>query len=208
MTTTNTAKKSRKATHKGICQCCGRLQKLPYGRLSQHGYTVTWGFFNGVCGGAEHLPLELDRTELDRTVKLLRNHAEDLLERDPTVVYCDVARTSRYVGRQRISEGGLVKFDDFDEFRKLAIENRDKWGKSFWKKGFDYSTLTTSDVDRLVEEYGSVEEQEEKTIIDKFMAARKNARRQAKANAEAAIRHADYLVDLADKVHGQPLKHL
>lgn len=49
---------SKKATHDGSCQLCGRQQKLPGGRLSQHGYTVQWGFFNGVCPGSEHLPFE------------------------------------------------------------------------------------------------------------------------------------------------------
>lgn len=47
------------ATHQGECQGCGRVQKLPGGSLSLHGYTVEWGFFNGTCGGAKHLPYEL-----------------------------------------------------------------------------------------------------------------------------------------------------
>jgi hypothetical protein len=47
------------ATHKGHCQICGSLQKLPKGRLSLHGYTVAHGFFSGVCSGARHLPFEL-----------------------------------------------------------------------------------------------------------------------------------------------------
>lgn len=48
-----------KATHSGSCQWCGRDQKLPGGRLAKHGYTVKWGFFNGVCRGAEELPFEV-----------------------------------------------------------------------------------------------------------------------------------------------------
>lgn len=62
---------AKKATHSGTCQCCGRVQKLPNGRLSNHGYTVDWGFFNGTCGGSKELPLEQDRTILDTTVKSL-----------------------------------------------------------------------------------------------------------------------------------------
>lgn len=48
-----------KATHEGHCQWCGRLQKLPGGVLAKHGYTTKWGFFSGVCMGAEHEPIEL-----------------------------------------------------------------------------------------------------------------------------------------------------
>jgi hypothetical protein len=46
------------ATHRGHCQLCGSLQKLPKGMLSLHGYTVAHGFFSGVCAGAKALPFE------------------------------------------------------------------------------------------------------------------------------------------------------
>jgi len=48
-----------KATHKGHCQACGRLQMLPNGKLAQHGYKITHGFFSGVCVGSKHLPFEV-----------------------------------------------------------------------------------------------------------------------------------------------------
>lgn len=47
-----------KATHTGTCQICGNMQKLPNGRLSKHGYTVDYGYFNGVCRGHGALPFE------------------------------------------------------------------------------------------------------------------------------------------------------
>lgn len=50
---------AKKATHYGTCQACGRLQLLPGGRLSDHGYELQHGFRNGVCMGAGHLPLEV-----------------------------------------------------------------------------------------------------------------------------------------------------
>lgn len=49
----------RAATHKGHCQACGSLQKLPKGVLAKHGYTVTHGFFSGVCQGSGHPPIEV-----------------------------------------------------------------------------------------------------------------------------------------------------
>lgn len=48
-----------KATHKGTCQICGSAQKLPGGNLSKHGYTTRWGWFEGTCPGAHHLPFEI-----------------------------------------------------------------------------------------------------------------------------------------------------
>jgi hypothetical protein len=47
------------ATHRGHCQACGRLQMLPKGVLSIHGYKVTYGYFSGICAGTKALPFEL-----------------------------------------------------------------------------------------------------------------------------------------------------
>lgn len=60
---------SKKATHYGTCQVCGRQQKLPGGFMSKHGYTVEWGWFNGVCPGADHLPFEKSKDLIEKAIK-------------------------------------------------------------------------------------------------------------------------------------------
>lgn len=58
-----------KATHQGHCQACIATQKLPDGRLAKHGYVVAgYGFFNGVCMGSGHKPLEQDKTIVERSI--------------------------------------------------------------------------------------------------------------------------------------------
>jgi hypothetical protein len=47
------------ATHRGSCQICGNVQKLPDGVLSKHGYTKQWGFFSGTCPGSGWRPFEV-----------------------------------------------------------------------------------------------------------------------------------------------------
>jgi hypothetical protein len=64
------------ATHNGTCQVCLRMQALPNGKLAKHGYTVEHHYFEGVCPGAAHLPLEQDRTVADEVVASLRDRAE------------------------------------------------------------------------------------------------------------------------------------
>jgi hypothetical protein len=58
-----------KAINRGHCQVCNRVQKLPDGLLAKHGYTVMDGWFNGVCPGAAHLPLEQDKTMVEWSIK-------------------------------------------------------------------------------------------------------------------------------------------
>jgi len=69
--------KSR-ATHKGHCQVCNNIQKLPGGLLAAHGYTVMqrgWGgWFSGTCHGSHNLPFERDRALVD--LSILKAHEE------------------------------------------------------------------------------------------------------------------------------------
>jgi hypothetical protein len=65
---------SRKHTHRGSCQACGRVQAhQANGLIAKHGYTVDWGFFNGICAGADRKPLEVDKTLTLQIIEQLRN---------------------------------------------------------------------------------------------------------------------------------------
>ena len=65
---TPATKPSRKATHTGTCQVCGRAQKLGGGVLSLHGYTTDHGWFEGTCSGSIRLPFELDKSLIDDAI--------------------------------------------------------------------------------------------------------------------------------------------
>lgn len=70
-----------KATHRGTCQCCGALQKLPAGVLAKHGYEVArWGFFNGICQGAGEKPFEQDYSLIEKFIVNAQARREDLLK--------------------------------------------------------------------------------------------------------------------------------
>lgn len=74
-----------KATHKGHCQVCGHLQKLPKSKLSKHGYTTRCGFFEGVCFGAEHLPFEQDKSLIETAIRQAKERAVALSEQATAV---------------------------------------------------------------------------------------------------------------------------
>lgn len=79
--TNSRAAKSNKATHSGHCQACGRLQKLPNGKLSKHGYTVEHGFFSGVCRGTNYLPFEQSCDQVRRYIGEAKSEVEFLTKR-------------------------------------------------------------------------------------------------------------------------------
>lgn len=167
---------AKKATHTGTCQSCGRRQKLPGGRLSKHGYTVDWGYFNGICSGAEHKPLEEDRTILDRTVQLLNDHAEYLENNEPTKVRCPVADKAGTWSQKRVE---VLVENDWDAFLKLAREHQDQWTRHGW----------------YTEEYV-------RKAFDQYV---KYAKADMASKARHARAHAKFLLELAEKVHGSDL---
>ena len=65
-----------KATHSGTCQICGGFQKLPNGVLSQHGYTVQWGWFNGICSGSKNLPFEQSIALIEEQIVFVKRKIE------------------------------------------------------------------------------------------------------------------------------------
>lgn len=67
-----------KATHYGECQVCGHRQKLPNGKLSNHGYSVRAGFFEGTCRGAKKLPFELDKSLIDGSIEMANAQLQNL----------------------------------------------------------------------------------------------------------------------------------
>lgn len=68
----------QQSTHSGHCQICCRLQKLPGDRLSKHGYTKEYGFFNGTCFGSDALPFEKDISLIHQMIKLQTENAKNI----------------------------------------------------------------------------------------------------------------------------------
>lgn len=68
-----------KTQNRGHCQCCGRIQAvLAKGLISNHGYEVKDGYFNGVCQGHHYKPIEVERTVADAVVKRVREDVKNL----------------------------------------------------------------------------------------------------------------------------------
>ena len=66
----------KKSIYRGECQACGARQKLPQGKLAEHGYTASWGFFSGTC---HKLPYE-ESCEYIKTCILRASGQKETLE--------------------------------------------------------------------------------------------------------------------------------
>lgn len=70
---------SNKATHKGTCQFCSAVQKLPGDVLAKHGYSVDYGFFNGTCPGSGNLPYEKSSELIEASIIKATNNIKALM---------------------------------------------------------------------------------------------------------------------------------
>lgn len=136
---------SSKAKFEGTCQGRGSFQKLPDGRLSNHGYTVDWGFFQGTCRGSKELPFEQDFLLIHKFINEVTKDIENLVtKRDEVLqstdnknVYRNIHSSGQHTWEQReiiveeipYSSGGgsYFKFEWFysdEEIEKLKKTHR------------------------------------------------------------------------------------
>lgn len=60
--------KGERLQYRGICQVCGHEQAIVNGKMAKHGYTVKFGFFNGVCAGEHFAPIQHSTEEAERII--------------------------------------------------------------------------------------------------------------------------------------------
>jgi len=124
---------SRPAQFYGHCQWCGSRQKLPGGVLSLHGYEVSsWGFFEGICSGARHLPFEQSKDLIDESIAFAQHKRANLMLKRGLALVVDPASTnkswrdvyhpelsSRTRGSVRLWHLGEFKTDDSGRVRSF-----------------------------------------------------------------------------------------
>jgi hypothetical protein len=71
---------------RGNCQCCGRQQAVKNGMMAKHGYTVEHGWFNGVCSGERHAPIQVSRAETDKIIADIKAEIPELLKQAEQVI--------------------------------------------------------------------------------------------------------------------------
>lgn len=126
-----------KATHRGTCQWCGAIQRLPDGRLARHGYTVRNHWQQGICPGSGHLPYELSAGLIAESVEhadaqLIMNEQKQKAVQaiDPetsTKAWLHVYHrelSSRTSGSVYIWEEHELVPDEFSEFWHLYVDTR------------------------------------------------------------------------------------
>lgn len=102
---------------RGNCQCCLRDHAiLKTGLMSKHGYEVRNGWFNGVCSGQYHKPIQHDRAHTDAIAVMIREEAVRLLAYATALRNGSTKPTLAPVGGW--TKAKVVSFDEAPEHMK------------------------------------------------------------------------------------------
>lgn len=132
---------------RGHCQHCGRQQAVQRGRMSKHGYEVKGhgqgGWFEGVCHGDQHVPLEQERKHADAMMAAVTSDVANLRQRrldllagkwGPSSVQGHYNAAKREYDRIPFSEAPAYKQREAIESTAWQLEARANSGES-WVKG-------------------------------------------------------------------------
>jgi len=89
------------ATHKGTCQICGSVQKLPNGKIAKHGYSVKYSMFIGTCKGSGGLPLEVSNDLIIKSIAIANEMIQGLQANIQSLVSGEKAAYIHIDGKNR-----------------------------------------------------------------------------------------------------------
>ena len=194
--------KNKTHTHKGHCQVCGRIQAVDvtHNFIAKHGYTVDFGFFNGVCEGSGELPLEIDKSITEETIVELTNY---------------VAFQSSYL--EGLESGKVENLDYYwVTFKNSELEGEEDKviGISNSKKSFDryinkycsrFAYLDGVGFAKHCELRNKSQRLYRKSTEEMMQELIKDEIRQTSFNIKQATLLKNQLEEMVSEVHGQPL---
>ena len=193
-------------THKGHCQVCGAMHAVDnsHNGLAKHGYDVSWGFFNGVCSGADNLPIQLDRaladrtiTSLDKEIVSLQKSLDSINDWFPETVY-GYKLDGEFVSLPQL----YGTFHRTDELQKLATDQY-SWNVRTYQKlteqGYTSVSLTFNEFKIATD---TIDYENPARYLQSW---RETRARRLKNNKSQAEGHKYFLQELIEKFHGKPL---
>ena len=131
-----------KTQTRGNCPCCGKGQAvMADGRMSQHGYTVDNGWFNGVCSGYRYEPMQVQRAVTDNIVASVRDEVIALVQEANGIESGKVVLKVAYKDYNRMHPIE-VPFAEATKFeQKYAIESKIRALRSRARIGKEFATF-------------------------------------------------------------------
>tara|TARA_Y100000816_G_scaffold177373_1_gene128019 strand:- start:625 stop:1464 length:840 start_codon:yes stop_codon:yes gene_type:complete len=176
-------------THRGHCQACGRVHAVDTAKnlLAKHGYTVEFGYFDGVCTGSDRKPLEVDKSFTEATIVRIYEWIDGQ----------KVLLQEAIEGRKTFSHYTLEKTKNGFRFHPFS-------DKHFMVQGLTIVEYTEENLRKHCEEYN------QKMLImisfnEIFLKLQNHYIKSIENGIANAFKHIDSLQKLIEEVHGKEL---
>lgn len=177
-------------THRGHCQACGRVQAVDTANnlLAKHGYTVDFGYFDGVCTGSDRKPLEVDKSFSEATI----------------------VRISEWIDGQKVllqeAIEGRKTFSRYTlETKRNGFRLHPYSDKHFMVQGLTIVEYTEKNLRKHCEEYNQNSDWRTITFDEIFARFQKHYIKGIENGIANAIQHIESLQKLIEEVHGKEL---
>lgn len=116
---------------RGHCPICGREHAVVQGKMSKHGYQVKNGWFQGICYGDRHEPMQKSRVATEQMVLQVRSDCAALRQRvkglrDGTVKPMYVTLNVRNPETHKY-EDKQIPFDEAPSYEQRDQIKKDAW---------------------------------------------------------------------------------
>ena len=186
-------------THRGHCPACGAIHAVSTNEtlVAKHGYTTYWGYFDNICEGADHTPLEIDKTFTEKFIGKLKEFITETKN--------ELANFTRVEG---VSCRFRVNGDD------KRIEGIPASPSSYYsyKSNYKIEYIPVDEIENVINSYKYLHgysfedyKYDEKTVEEIIEEANKKWIDDRNREIEGAKSHIEFLKGLIDTVHGKPL---
>jgi hypothetical protein len=132
---------------------CGRQQAVR-GGISAHGYTVANGWFQGVCQGHHHAPLEKRRTETDSMIADILKQAQELRIKASETIEGKHDPLEYSTGRMQLVDGKrtmiMAPFAEAHEYKQQDIRKQLAWTMKYRAEaGEDFAKMMGALADKV-----------------------------------------------------------
>jgi len=186
-------------THRGHCPACGAIHAVSTNEtlVAKHGYTTYWGYFDNICEGADHTPLEIDKTFTEKFIGKLKEF---------------ITETKNELANFTRVEGVSCRFRVNGDDKRIERIPASPSSYYSYKSNYKIEYIPVDEIENVINSYKYLHgyssedyKYNKKTVEEIIEEANKKWINDRNREIEGAKSHIEFLKRLIDTVHGKPL---
>ena len=191
-------------THKGHCPACGAIHAVSTNEtlVAKHGYNTYWGYFDNICAGSDHTPLEIDKTFTEDFILGLEDFITETEE-----------KLANFTGVKSVSCRFEIKdYHGKHDHKRIESIPAISFSTHSYRRDYEIEFIPVDEIENLINThkcaYGSAyndfkyDRNTTEEIIEKANKLWVDEKNRA---IKGAMNHIEFLRGLIEEIHGKPL---